>query len=86
MTDSSTKEKPKCRCGLRMTELRMSGIYACGNCDQLQPQEMSPFNMKRRKTVQDVRFDMSWLQEINRTYTTSPEESEDTSSEDNNDE
>ena len=42
------------------------GGWFCENCDVVQPQE--PFRLARRKTAQDIRFEMSWLRTINKEY------------------
>jgi hypothetical protein len=38
------------------------GAYYCPNCDQVQPQEA--MLMERRKTKEDIRFQMYWLREF----------------------
>ena len=55
---TGTKEK-SCACGLPMLD-NGRGAYFCDNCDQVQPQE-SEFG--RRKTTQDIRYQMYWVRE-----------------------
>lgn len=50
----------KCACGLNMQDNGRGAMY-CDNCDSVQPQEA--VGMARRKTQQDIRFDMYWLRE-----------------------
>lgn len=80
----ATDEQVKCRCGLGMTVLS-GGARFCQNCDTVQPQEA--FGYSRRKTTQDVRFEMSWLRTISEEYvdntqpevgTTNPDDGADT--------
>lgn len=61
-----TAERTKCRCGLSMMTTAGGGKY-CTNCDETQPQEA--WGMERRKTQQDVRFEMYWLRTEEREYT-----------------
>ena len=58
-------EKQKCRCGMSMFTTD-GGARLCENCDVVQSQE--PFGIARRKTPQDIRFEMSWLRTINKEY------------------
>lgn len=44
-----------------------NGAFLCENCDSPQPQEAA--GMERRKTPQDIRFDMYWLRVIKNEYT-----------------
>lgn len=62
---TGTEERTRCRCGLPMT-LTQGGAKVCENCDTVQSQE--PFGIARRKTPQDIRFEMSWLRTINKEY------------------
>jgi hypothetical protein len=57
--------RTKCRCGLPMQPTQGGG-RRCENCDTVQSQE--PFGIARRKTAQDIRFEMSWLRTINKEY------------------
>jgi hypothetical protein len=66
MSAEATDERVKCRCGLTML-VSTRGARYCENCDTVQPHE--PYGYERRKTREDIRFDMSWLQTINREYT-----------------
>lgn len=59
------EERVKCRCGLPMTATQGGGRL-CENCDTVQSQE--PFRIARRKTPQDIRFEMSWLRTITKEY------------------
>jgi len=62
---SATGELIKCRCGTRMIP-NAFGAMICENCDQCQPQES--FGIERRKTKQDIRYDMHWLRVMNTEY------------------
>lgn len=54
MTEQQNSDK--CTCGLR----KINGL--CVNCDAVQPQEN--FKFARKKTVQDIRYEMYWLRTI----------------------
>lgn len=60
-----TAEAVKCACGLQMEDNGL-GAFLCENCDTTQPQET--LSLSRRKTKQDIRFDMYWLRVINTEY------------------
>ena len=60
-------EERKCRCGAAMRALR-DGFVACENCDQVQAGQMLSSPRPRVRTVQDIRFDMSWLAEMTVQY------------------
>ena len=62
---TGTEERTKCRCGLPRSTTT-GGARFCPNCDTVQSQE--PFGIARRKTPQDIRFEMSWLRTINKEY------------------
>ncbi len=62
---TALEERTKCRCGLPMLTTE-GGAKFCENCDWVQPKQF--FGLERDKTVQDVRFDMSWLRTINQEY------------------
>lgn len=50
-----------CRCNSPM-QTTVGGAKYCENCDSSQPQEYMGF--ARRKTREDIRFDMYWLKQI----------------------
>jgi hypothetical protein len=56
-----TAEAMKCACGTQMDETE-NGLFVCDNCDFPQRQEYR--SMERRKTPEDIRFDMYWLRKI----------------------
>ncbi len=60
----------RCRCGLPMTLVRHD-IYACANCDQVQPIERT--GRPRRTTRYDVRLNLFWMNEMNNDYPPLPE-------------
>lgn len=62
---TGTAESPRCKCGMNMMR-SVGGALFCANCDQVQPQE--PHRIKRRKTPNDIRFDMAWLMIIKEEY------------------
>lgn len=63
---TATDER-KCRCGTVMQPLA-EGYGACENCDQVQAGQMMTRPRPRVRTVQDIRFEMSWLAEMTVQY------------------
>lgn len=51
------------------------GAFMCDNCDTPQPQER--LGMERRKTKEDIAFDMHWLRVINSEYSDNRESKDD---------
>jgi len=64
-----TRDRPKCRCGQRLVDL--NGVALCANCDQLQQVEV--FGRLRRRTAEDIRFELSWAAQIEKEYGPLPE-------------
>ena len=52
----------KCRCGI--DRKNKSGAWFCPNCDAPQPQEKGVNHQPRKRTPQDIRFDVYWTQEM----------------------
>ena len=52
----------KCKCGINRTE--QAGFWFCPNCDQGQPQQLGDNPKPRKRTPQDVRFDVYWTQQM----------------------
>ena len=66
------QERVKCRCGMAMMPTTGDGEgYVCPNCDHVQPQEAIGF--ERRKTAQDIRYEMFWLRVMTNEYPQMPE-------------
>jgi len=64
MTEENVAERMKCRCGLPML-VNAGGARYCENCDGVQDQEGV---FARRKTKEDIRFDMYWLRVMKTEY------------------
>ena len=68
---TETAEQVKCQCGLAMKLTRGGGLI-CPNCDTVSVLEN--MGIPRRRTVQDVRFDLYWLAQMNKEYGPLPDD------------
>lgn len=64
-------ERTKCHCGTGMLLTASGKGQVCPNCDVLQMQES--FSLARRKTAEDIRFNMYWLRVFDEEYPEMPE-------------
>jgi hypothetical protein len=71
-----THQAMMCPCGTQMEDNGL-GAFLCSNCDTVQP--MQYLGYTRRKTTQDIRYEMHWVQVIDSEYkdNTKPESNED---------
>lgn len=63
----------KCKCGIERK--RKKTVWFCPNCDACQPQEGGEDPQPRKRTPQDIRFDVYWTQEM-KIYPPVPEAAE----------
>lgn len=54
----------KCMCGIERKD--KNSVWFCPNCDACQPQEWGEQPNPRKRTPQDIRFDVFWTQEMKR--------------------
>lgn len=59
------KKEGRCRCGKPMLSTRGGGRY-CENCDDLQLRQVLGY--VRARTKEDVRYDMYWLNRMNKEF------------------
>lgn len=65
MPDTGALERIKCHCGLTMLTAP-GGARFCENCDRVQIKES--IGLQRARTPEDVRFDLYWMNQMNKDY------------------